>query len=413
MLHPCLRGISQVFRSGSAQGGASSARLANVQWLRALAAVLVVTGHAQTIVAGLAATQGRTFSRWTGPPWGAGVDLFFVISGFIMVYASRDLFARPQAGLSFLARRLARIAPLYWIATSLYLLILLAAHLKGDPHWVSQPAIVAAYLFLPFDTYGAPATPMPVMDLGWTLNYEMFFYALFALAVGLRMARAAPLVLLMILGLVAAGAGLQPSHAAPWFWTRPIMLDFGLGVLLGWARCSGLRLGAAWGALAAMVGLALFLSDPLRTFDVPAGVTVANGWPRVIDAGAPAALLLAGLTLGRPAGAAVSALGARLSGVGVRLGDASYALYLFHPFVLFAMERVVRRTDLARAIGLRVHRRVAGHLRPDRAAGDAAVAAGPARPGHGAAPTRRPDTRPGAVNPPTQPARSELNIAPC
>ena len=122
--------------------------------LYAMAAVLVVVGHSQSAAAGLAAGRHVSFARLTVLPWGAGVDLFFVISGFIMVYASQRLFGRRGAWREFLRRRLTRIAPVYWLWTTLYLAILLAAHLKGDPRGVTPVAALASYLCLPFATGG-------------------------------------------------------------------------------------------------------------------------------------------------------------------------------------------------------------------------------------------------------------------
>ena len=76
---------------------------------------------------------GGMIERWhDAVPWGAGVDLFFVISGFVMVYASNDLFGRRDGPALFMARRLIQIVPLYWAATTLFLLVALIAHYRGE-----------------------------------------------------------------------------------------------------------------------------------------------------------------------------------------------------------------------------------------------------------------------------------------
>ena len=87
--------------------------------MRALAALMVVFSHAEGDAQVQALRLGDAFPRDTSLPWVAGVDLFFVTSGFIMVHASRDLFGAPGAARAFLTRRLVRIAPLYWLVTAI------------------------------------------------------------------------------------------------------------------------------------------------------------------------------------------------------------------------------------------------------------------------------------------------------
>ncbi len=118
--------------------GASSiemplSKLLHIQFLRGLAALSVAFLHAQHDAGSLAARTGQAFEPFTRLPFMAGVDVFFVISGFIMVYASRPLFGKPEARGIFLARRLARIAPLYWAVTTLYLAIALDRARRLEP----------------------------------------------------------------------------------------------------------------------------------------------------------------------------------------------------------------------------------------------------------------------------------------
>ena len=90
-------------------------QIAVLQVLRAVAALTVVFGHAQHDALVSAMRAGQAFTRNHALPWGAGVDLFFVISGFIMVHASERLFGREGAARAFMLRRLIRIVPLYWL----------------------------------------------------------------------------------------------------------------------------------------------------------------------------------------------------------------------------------------------------------------------------------------------------------
>ncbi|KMO19455.1 hypothetical protein SQ03_07840 [Methylobacterium platani JCM 14648] len=319
-----------------------------MQVLRALAAVMVAAGHAQFEVAGLAARAGLPFAPAARLPWPAGVDVFFVISGFIIVHAAAPLYGRADARKIFLAHRIARVVPLYWLATTLYLALafarpgLLGAGSEGPLY------LAASYLFWPMAR--ADGAVQPLYSLGWTLNYEMAFYALFALALpwgggriagGERIAsprRTVLGVVALLGGLVLVGrvAGPLPGPlAAPIaFWSDPIVLEFACGALLALARQEGFRLPAPARLVLAVAGLVLLCV---------AGE--APALPRALAWGGPAALLVAAAALG-PAGA----VGPRLRPA-VVLGDASYALYLAHPFVVRGLRVTAETAGLAAVLG--------------------------------------------------------------
>ena len=166
-----------------------TSRLGMVQALRAIAALTVVFGHAQTEALSLVAAKAGGLSTFLVDKTGAGVDLFFVISGFVMVHASQRLFGEAGAAKTFLLRRLFRIVPLYWAVTTLFLLAMLAtpALLSSDAPTLVE--IVKSYLFVPYAKAGAEMM-QPVYKLGWTLNYEMFFYGLFGLVIWMPLDRA-------------------------------------------------------------------------------------------------------------------------------------------------------------------------------------------------------------------------------
>ena len=140
-----------------------------LQILRAVAAVAVVLVHAGIDLSYF----GHTNVTWT-TRGNAGVDLFFVVSGFVMVYIASPQFGKREAPVQFFVRRLIRIVPLYWLLTTGYIVA------KSYP----LAYIAASYLFIP------AARPngvlQPVILQGWTLTYEMFFYLLFAIAILLR-----------------------------------------------------------------------------------------------------------------------------------------------------------------------------------------------------------------------------------
>jgi exopolysaccharide production protein ExoZ len=97
----------------------TSVQVVSIQVLRAIAALMIVILHAFQDAETLVLSSGVRFNA-PDLPLSAGVDLFFVISGFVMVVASRNLFASAGGYAVFLKRRISRIVPLYWMVTSLF-----------------------------------------------------------------------------------------------------------------------------------------------------------------------------------------------------------------------------------------------------------------------------------------------------
>ena len=136
--------------------------LAPIQGLRAIAALSVSVVHFNTLWLIL---QGRGSEPMILYPLASGVDIFFVISGFIMVYSTERLFGQAHAPLVFLAKRLARIVPLYWLTMSIAILV------QQTP--IDPITLIKSYLFMPFAT---PDGEMhPIYGIGWTLEFEIFF----------------------------------------------------------------------------------------------------------------------------------------------------------------------------------------------------------------------------------------------
>lgn len=269
----------------------------SIQYLRALAALLVVFHHARNPAPGFF-NPLETFGFGQ-----AGVDVFFVISGFIMYAAAKD-----EPPVEFLRRRLIRIAPLYWIAT----LLLAVSFLKNavvalDPPFVAE--LAQSMLFVPHYSLLNPAEIWPFLTPGWTLNYEMFFYVVFALGIAAR--RLIPFVTVALLGLVALGA-LVRSDSALWLtYTNPLLLEFLAGIFI--ARHA-----------ARLTSPMLPILLPLGLMGLVAGEF--TGGPRFIVWGVPAAMMVIGAI-------ALEGQG-RLRRIPVAglLGDASYSIYLFHGF---------------------------------------------------------------------------------
>ena len=139
-----------------------------VQALRAIAAFSVALTHILYDALGMAPGAGRARDLYQAMAWVAGVDIFFVISGFVIVHSSRRLFTAPGAMRLFAVRRLARIVPLYWVMTSLFV-----AEAFLDPGAVNGAIggaafIIKSYFFIPCAR--PDGVVQPVLGLGWTLD---------------------------------------------------------------------------------------------------------------------------------------------------------------------------------------------------------------------------------------------------
>jgi exopolysaccharide production protein ExoZ len=314
-----------------------------------MAALFIVIGHGQGMARELAALTNRTFSPWAPVPWGVGVDLFFVISGFIIFYASAKYESDERPRRAFYTHRIARLVPLYWTATALFIALIATKKSLGfaqDDVFPTMQAIVASLLFLPVEGPGS-GLAFPVYDLGWTLNYEMYFYTLFALCLARSYVQSAARVLACLCAVLLLGAVLRIELLPFAFWCQPIVLEFGCGILIAVAMRRGVSLPAPIRLALVAVGAVLIVALPFGQPDAVDG-TYLNGWNRFYTLGLPAALVVAGAALGPDIRKTF------WSAIPRQLGDASYSLYLLHPFVLFTVSMAYRRFGALQAIPLPV-----------------------------------------------------------
>jgi peptidoglycan/LPS O-acetylase OafA/YrhL len=288
-----------------------ASKIESVQALRAFAALSVAILHVLHDAIPLD-PSGRTEHWHNALPWASGVDLFFVISGFVMVYASTDLFGRRSSPATFMARRLIRIVPVYWAATTLFLVVALTTPTNLSQADFGLADVVMSYAFLPASR--PDGTIQPIYSLGWTLNYEMFFYAVFAICIMLPRRRALAAVTLLLGSAMAVHSLVPPWATALVFWTDRVLLEFllGMAVAVLAARQVSLPIPFRIGLLLT----AMFSLITAHASGVPSGPLIT---------GVPMSLVLAAAVLGRPI---------RVPRALLLLGDASYALYLVHPFAM-------------------------------------------------------------------------------
>ncbi|MEZ5773387.1 MAG: acyltransferase [Hyphomicrobiaceae bacterium] len=317
---------------GSGAGGRRG-NLPAVQVMRLIAASMVVVYHAEVQVRRL--SPDATLDLGIGA---AGVDLFFVISGFIMVYVTS---MKPQSGSEFLLNRLARIAPLYWLYMTAMVAGLAIAPALFKSSAFDPPHLVLSYLFVPFP-HPVLGIERPFLPLGWTLNYEMFFYAVFAALMWMPLGRrvtamAGGFAMLAAIGWMFPGL---PSPVS--FYASGMLLEFVFGMVIGIAFVRHVP-----SSLAAIAG-AMVVASALVAVGVLSGVS--EGPERVIYWGIPAAVVIATvLHLER------EGLWPRMPVVEL-LGDASYSIYLSHIFVLPVAAGLLTRfgvLDLLGATALR------------------------------------------------------------
>jgi peptidoglycan/LPS O-acetylase OafA/YrhL len=303
---------------------ASRHNLAWLQALRGVAAVLVVVTHARTFLLG---TPLQPFVEQYLRPGAQGVDLFFMVSGFIMVYTTRNADASGSYAIDFMIKRIARIWPVYAVAVLAWLALLVAFARPIAP-W---SAILRSLLFLPVATSLPPYLGLP-FGLGWTLNYEFYFYLVFGASMLMGRWRWFAFASYLAVTLVAVPL-LATGHVSLLVdnnygfasrvlteITNPIVWEFALGV------AAGRLFLAPFGVPKTPLWTALVLACALLVVNASLTRQMTNHGP--IQWGAPMALFFFAITL------ACKQREPRIPRVLVWLGDISYSLYLMH-FIAF------------------------------------------------------------------------------
>lgn len=284
----------------------------SLQALRFLAVLLVLWAHVKYTVA------VEYKGGWVESAFGSfGVDLFFVISGFVISGSADRLRAGPGR---FLLQRFIRVVPLYWIFSVPYLF----------RNWygggVTGGQIWNTVFFLP--VFDISQFQNPAHPFGWTLSFEVWFYLLFGLGLAVAGYRAIEfMVALLLLGVVGVGAFYGDAWFFPRFAAHPLVMEFVAGCVIYRLRS---RLGLLSGCLA-VIGCVVILPLALEHQQLGAHNSVLLseqlGWQRAVIWGSLATCVV------------VLALSLERRGVScptwlALLGDASYSMYLVQPFVL-------------------------------------------------------------------------------
>jgi exopolysaccharide production protein ExoZ len=286
-------------------------QIVSIQFLRFVAAFMVVVHHAQIALVhhGLADDELSRAARWTDAG-AAGVHIFFVISGFIMVLTTQGDWRGPAAARAFLARRIVRIYPFYIVCCAVYLAAFAA---MGMPNQLPVSDLLLALALAPGYSEG-------IIGPGWTLSFEIYFYVCFA--VGLLFAGRRGLIAVTITFLVCVAMGMiaKFEHPALNVLTNTLLLEFLAGAWIAVAVLGSKPVDARLPMLLVVFAIVAFVA-PLA-FD-------CSKIPTVVLWGVPSAMLILGLSAqerwhGAPRWMRSFAF----------LGDASYALYLMHILML-------------------------------------------------------------------------------
>ncbi len=320
-------------------GTQASAKLHSIQALRGVAAFLVMLFHCAEIQRdGLGLDRQAEINVVSGF-WDrgyAGVDLFFVISGFVMVYVTQH-YGRKDVG-RFLYKRVARIYPIWWVFA-----LIMAAYIFVSYGQFGPPSLVSAKESVPYLIKSLALVPqenVPVLTVGWTLIHEVYFYLIFALALFLPK-RVLPLFLLVWAGLTLLGFSL--GYARPMvnsvasLFSSLLTLEFIAGALLAWVM---LRRDTKTKSLIPLFVFALggvaFAAALFLYIDKSNSLTL---WGRVVVYSLPCLAMLGGLIAMEKSGQV------KINSALSRLGDWSYGLYLSHILVILTVKRVFQFTD--------------------------------------------------------------------
>jgi exopolysaccharide production protein ExoZ len=289
--------------------------ITSIQLLRWSAATFVAVAHAlqkTDEINGIAPRHSAVIE------WGIGVDIFFVISGFIMLYTFRLEFGQPGMAWQFLKRRILRIIPLYWLITTGTLLAIMLSPRRFNHAAIDHVNVVMSYLMLAWPNPNGGV--FPVFALGWTLNFEMYFYAIFALALFFnRHVGITVLILYLIATVVLANLWINTGWALQ-FYGQSTVLEFAVGQILGIAYIKGFRISLTLGIFVGVCSVLLHIA--LRHTGEP---------PRFVVLGIPAAMFFFAFVF-----SVIPAMHEHVLRALSHLGDASYAMYLTHPYSISA-----------------------------------------------------------------------------
>jgi len=303
-------------------------RLNTIQLLRAVAVLMVV--HCHTIDLQPAHTKsGNSFQYqfFYLPNFGAaGVDIFFVISGFIITVISAH-YARSNKVYDFFIKRLIRVIPLYWLVSLLFIVISLVF---GRHNPIGH--IVMSFVIFPF--FNDPHFDIPVLIQGWTISFELLFYMVITAA--MKCSRRWYILITVLFFSACILFNYNHTRTAHNglvnFFGNGIMLEFLMGMVTGIVFLSPVSVKPIVTNIFMFAGIAGLLMSVFTGYGIISqGIGIVLGTSsleRVLIWGVPSALLVAGVALKEKSHPVF------IHSFWIAIGNASFSIYLTHLIIL-------------------------------------------------------------------------------
>jgi exopolysaccharide production protein ExoZ len=314
-------------------------KLQSIQLLRGIAAVLVVLHHASG-PAKRPGSLGHEFLSGFFSFGYAGVDFFFVLSGFIITFIHAGDVGRPSQLRAYATKRFLRIYPIYWVVLLALIPLFFVFRNAGFGHETHPDVLFTSFFLIPHPLY-------PLLTPAWTLRHEVWFYILFGLLIFMRR----PYGIILMLAVAGASFVVWALSLAEWIGTLPFPFDFllshynlefALGAVCALIFLRGKSTVPVIGATPLLIaGLILFTLTALYDLRVS---TLAGSLLSLPTYAAASALILFG---------AVSLEAThdfRLPGFTQFLGEASYSIYLIHTPVIAFGEKALRKVPVIAAL---------------------------------------------------------------
>jgi peptidoglycan/LPS O-acetylase OafA/YrhL len=306
----------------------SKKKLPTLQYFRGLAALFVLLHH----------ITGSTYAQydyqylkgWFDPGW-SGVDFFFVLSGFIIFYIHQEDIGDKQKLKPFVYKRITRIYPVYWIATLLFLPLFIRS---GN----SETSVIKSLILFPQKSH-------PILEVGWTLGYEMLFYVLFTIAILLKPRISLWIFSFWLIGIfINLGNIADASSQTGNLYVNYIFSHYNIEFILGCVSAYIVKnYDLKYKKTILIVGIIGFLGAWIC---IQVGLFTKFSIPRIFTFGISAALIIIGSALLDLKAKSQSVFKSLLY-----LGDASYSIYLTHLPIYFYVNIAFRATNMYNTLG--------------------------------------------------------------
>lgn len=316
-----------------------SMKLHSIQFLRAIAVILIVYAYSLELTAQYGSVNQQSFYNLSTIGF-IGIDLGFVIAGFIALYTAHT-YTGFSEGMAFLQRRFYRINPIYYIASIVFWGATLLQHtLTNKPHLQDSTKVISSaldtLLIVPFGEF----TYRPLLIPGWVLSFIWLFQLLFFLTILTNIKRKLLLLTSLVTILVVLYYVFAPHDVRLSFLTNPILLEFLLGAVLCALYFRVKHMPLIVSVLLLVTGIAGYLAPVFYSIPPVSNISsIIKGtlsMDRVLYWGIPSGCILAGCIFLEKAGRLTKLWNNRLM---VLTGNASFSIYLVHAivFALFAI----------------------------------------------------------------------------